>query len=76
MNATSLNAHLGLAGSEWPALAKPDFVEVTISVIPSEIAARLESKADWLGNGSAIARDLIENYRQTLQFHLAVGAAL
>ena len=73
MNAAEMNAHLGLSGDEWPVLVRPDFVEVSLAIIPPEVAARLDSKADWLGNGSATARDLIERHRQTLQFQLAVG---
>lgn len=75
MNATEMNANLGLSGEEWPVLIRPDFVEVSLTIIPPEIAARLDSKADWLGNGSAIATDLIERHRQTLKFQLAVGPA-
>ncbi len=75
MDATLLNAHLGLSGGEWPALVRPDFVDITLTVIPPEIAARLETRADWLGNGSAIARDLIERHRQTLRLQLPVGPA-
>lgn len=75
MNATEMNANLGLSGEEWPVLIRPDFVEVSLTIIPPEIAARLDTKADWLGNGSAIATDLIERHQQTLKFQLAIGPA-
>lgn len=48
MDAAALNDHLGIgSGDEWPVLVTPDFLDVTISVIPEANARRLSREQDW-----------------------------
>ncbi len=72
LDAAALNAHLGLPDEEWPALVRPDFVEVTLGLIPPEISARLRDQEEW----TAIAASpppWVENAMKTLRLRLPVG---
>ncbi len=54
MDARDMNNYLQLGGQgEWPALVVPGFVEVTLTVVGPDVAAKLEEPEDWVMNWGA-----------------------
>lgn len=47
-DSAQLNQHLGLSGSDWPALVAPDFIEVTIAVVSRVTASKMQQRQDWI----------------------------
>lgn len=48
MDAQQLNAHLGLAGEDWPVLVAPSFIDVRVGVVSRLAASQMPQRNDWI----------------------------
>jgi len=48
MDTQQLNAHLGLAGKDWPVLVAPSFIDVRLGVVSRVAASQMQQRDDWI----------------------------
>lgn len=80
MNAHELAAHLGLPDEDWPCLATPSFVDITISVVKESAARQLLAPEDWLVDWTktnpsdwSATRRLIEANLETFRMRIPIS---
>lgn len=73
MGAAALNQYLSLPGEDdWPALVRPDFVDITLATIKETAARQLESPGDWIVDWTETNSDNWTPLRKLIEANLHV----